>query len=84
MTVKTTKPAVNGTAALLATGLGIRGSSIALNPVADIFVGGSDVTTGNGFLVSAGSNFTVDLEQAEELWAVSAAPTTVSLFVQGA
>jgi hypothetical protein len=85
MTVKTTKITVDATADLLGVGVGGKGSSLAINPAADIYVGGSDVTSATGYLVSAGVNFIVDLEQGEELYGITASGSSVvSVFTQGA
>jgi len=36
----------------------------------DLYIGGSDVTTDNGLLISMNTNFTVQIPQGEELWAI--------------
>jgi DNA-binding beta-propeller fold protein YncE len=36
----------------------------------DVYIGGSDVTTSNGLKIDNNTNFTVEVPQGEELWAV--------------
>jgi len=44
---------------------------IIVRPVGnDVYVGGSDVTTSNGLLISNNTNFTIVIPPDEELWAV--------------
>jgi len=44
---------------------------IIVRPVGnDVYVGGSDVDTGNGLLISNNTNFTIVIPPDEELWAV--------------
>lgn len=48
---------------------GISGSGIAVKNLAavEIFIGGADVTTANGFPVPAGGSFEIDFESANEI-----------------
>lgn len=49
--------------------------SIAIKADVDMYVGGADVTTANGWLVSAGQVSTFDLWSSETLWGVLASST---------
>ncbi len=38
----------------------------------DVFIGGPDVTVGNGFLIGVGENLAIPISQGDEVWAVAA------------
>lgn len=56
---------------------------IALRPTADIFVGGSDVTTSNGWLVKADEVHTFELFGDDRLYGVVASSSTTVLVYEG-
>ena len=41
----------------------------------DMYIGGADVTTANGLVISNNTNFTIEIPQGEELWAVVSSGT---------
>lgn len=50
--------------------------TIVVRPIGnDLYIGGADVTTGNGLLISNNTNFTIQIPQGEELWAVVSSGT---------
>lgn len=53
------------------------GSGILIRPAADIYVGGSDVTTAQGYLVAAGAELALDLGSGERLWGRTASGSSV-------
>lgn len=79
VTIGTTPVEITGTESRLTRD---RSQSIAILPVADIWLGGSDVTTQTGFRVPAGQSFSADT--TDSIWAVAAAETTAELLVLGA
>jgi hypothetical protein len=77
--ISTAQVAVSTTAAKLTTTPtdSRAGSSIAITApsAADLYVGGSGVTSSNGFRVVAGATLTVDLQSGEDLYGVLASGT---------
>lgn len=63
----------------------VPGSHVVLRPAnGNIYVGGSDVSSSNGFLVASGGILGVDLETGESLYAVAASGTvTVHILKSG-
>lgn len=60
------------------------GYSVACMSSSPFFVGGSDVSTTNGWPVAAGEKFSIDLGYNETLYAVSATPSnSVNVLVIG-
>lgn len=45
----------------------------------DLYIGGSDVTTTNGLKIDNNTNFTVQIPQGEELWAVVSSGTHAAI-----
>jgi len=43
----------------------------------DVYVGGPDVTVGNGFIVGVGDRLELPISFADELWAVAAIAETI-------
>ena len=41
----------------------------------DVYIGGADVTTANGLQITNNINFTIQIPQGEELWAVVSSGT---------
>ena len=60
---------VDGTAVKIASSNGTP-IEVHVNAEADIWVGGSTVTTSNGFLINKGDEFHVTLADHAELWAI--------------
>lgn len=52
---------------------------LVIRPLADIYIGGSDVTTATGFLVPANTTFELEVSDAVVVYAIAAAPVTVKL-----
>lgn len=50
-------------------------NSLAVRPTVDLFVGAAGVTAATGFLVSAGSTLTLDLQSSERVYGITAAGT---------
>jgi len=50
--------------------------TVIVQPVGNnVYLGGADVTTGNGLEISNNTNFTIQIPQGEELWAVVSSGT---------
>lgn len=64
---------------------GVPGSHVVVKPSGgDVYFGGSDVSSSNGFLVADGGSLAVDLETGEGLYARSASGTvTVHVLKSG-
>jgi hypothetical protein len=50
---------------------------------ADLFLGGSDVTTANGLAVASGATLTLDLAHDDALYGVAAVAASVNVFASG-
>lgn len=88
MPIKSTHPTVGTGATLLCDGIQATGadprSVIVVNPTGSprsVFVGGADVTTGNGITVIAGATFAMDIGPGDSLYGVAAADTDIELLV---
>jgi hypothetical protein len=60
-----------------------RALDVAIRPVGDIYIGGSDVTTATGFLVKADEVYGQELLSGEQLYAVAASTTEVHVIRGG-
>lgn len=47
----------------------------------DLFIGGPGVTTSNGLKIDNNTNFTVQIPQGEELWAIVPTGTHAAIFL---
>lgn len=47
----------------------------------DLYIGGSNVTTLNGLKIDNGVNFTLQIPQGEELWAVVSSGTHAAIYL---
>jgi len=80
MTVRATRVTVGTTATLLTAGPDADrrdGSAVLIRPAADVYVGGPDVTTADGYLLAGGSELAVDLQTREQLYGRAASDTVV-------
>lgn len=88
MAITTGQVSVSSTATALTSGQtddAATGFSIVLKNTGstDVFLGGSGVTTATGFVLAAGSTFSVDLGSGEQLFAVAAVTGTVHVLRVG-
>lgn len=60
--------------------VGVRGAGT-VKFSADVYVGGPDVTTSNGFPLSAGDTFSLDLARSDSLYAITASGTATAYYV---
>jgi len=79
MTIKTDVFTLSSTATQIATGLRAKvndaASVLVHDPTADVYLGGSDVTTADGVLVPAGESLSIDLGPGDMLYAIVASGT---------
>jgi hypothetical protein len=55
-----------------------KGQTLIVRPVADIVVGGSDVTSATGVTLTAGLTYSFNVANGDDLYAVSAATSTTA------
>lgn len=60
--------------------VGVRGAGT-VKFSADVCVGGPDVTTANGFPLSAGDTLSLDLARSDALYAITASGTATAYYV---
>lgn len=72
VSVTTTATAISG-----GDGDGVAGHSVQFTPPSAIYVGPAGVTTANGYLLTAGVEYTYDLGPGDVLYGVAASGTVV-------
>ena len=89
--VRTSRPTITSTRSLIYDAKQIgnvdKGSCVVVNPSANansIFIGGPNVTTGNGVTIVPGGNFAFDsIGPGDDIWAIASSNTTVELLTTG-